>query len=529
MSVFRESELRYLAGGKQLGRLATVGADGTPHVVPVAWIYNAVRDTIDVSGSELAETKKFRDVARSGRAAIVVDDVGEKEVAAARDRGPRPRGGDRDPDAADPDPSRADRQLGPAGRAQRAHGWHTSRTVNAAVLHEHDKAPELRPVRGPASREPGAVVVEVAAAGLHHLDLLKASGSFYMGPPPLPSRGRHGRRREARGRPARLLRRDGPAVRLDGREGARARRRAVRRRRGHRRRHRRGARQHRARRLARRDLALRDGAGRHRARARRAARSGRSPCRSPSCAARAGSSRPTAAGSGWSACSERGADAVVALDEEDDLADAFRTPPAATSTSRSTPSGATPRPPRSRPPAATPATCRSATSPGPTITLPAPALRSVSLDLRGFRVDLPPPEQRRQGFLDLTRHVAQGDIAVDVESRRRCSDVADGLGAPAPRRGRREARAGSLTAQPAVWNGAGAARGRGAHVERDRGRPSGRAARRHRADHERRARRPARRRRARRRRGDRRGRPGAGGARRARRRSTPPAGSSCRA
>ena len=79
MSVFRESELRYLAGGKQLGRLATVGADGTPHVVPVAFIYNAVRDTIDVGGSELGETKKFRDVARSGRAAIVVDDVGDGE------------------------------------------------------------------------------------------------------------------------------------------------------------------------------------------------------------------------------------------------------------------------------------------------------------------------------------------------------------------------------------------------------------------------------------------------------------------
>jgi pyridoxamine 5'-phosphate oxidase family protein len=77
MSVFRDSELRYLAGGRQLGRLATTGADGTPHVVPVAFIYNAVRDTIDVGGSELAETKKFRDVARSGRAAIVVDDVGD--------------------------------------------------------------------------------------------------------------------------------------------------------------------------------------------------------------------------------------------------------------------------------------------------------------------------------------------------------------------------------------------------------------------------------------------------------------------
>ena len=44
-------------------------------MVPVAWIYNAVRDTIDVGGHELAETKKFRDVARSGRAAIVIDDL----------------------------------------------------------------------------------------------------------------------------------------------------------------------------------------------------------------------------------------------------------------------------------------------------------------------------------------------------------------------------------------------------------------------------------------------------------------------
>src|SRR3954470_11761568 len=75
MSVFREAERGYLAGGRQLGRLATVGADGTPHVVPVAWIYNAVRDTIDIGGAALEGTKKFRDVARSGRAAIVVDDL----------------------------------------------------------------------------------------------------------------------------------------------------------------------------------------------------------------------------------------------------------------------------------------------------------------------------------------------------------------------------------------------------------------------------------------------------------------------
>jgi pyridoxamine 5'-phosphate oxidase family protein len=75
MSVFRETELRYLAGGRQLGRVATVGADGTPHVVPVAFIYNAARDTIDIGGHDLDRSKKFRDVIRTGRAAIVVDDL----------------------------------------------------------------------------------------------------------------------------------------------------------------------------------------------------------------------------------------------------------------------------------------------------------------------------------------------------------------------------------------------------------------------------------------------------------------------
>jgi pyridoxamine 5'-phosphate oxidase family protein len=75
MSVFTEIELGYMVGGRQLGRLATVGADGTPHVVPVAYFYNAARDTIDIGGYELEDTKKFRDIARSGRAAIVIDDL----------------------------------------------------------------------------------------------------------------------------------------------------------------------------------------------------------------------------------------------------------------------------------------------------------------------------------------------------------------------------------------------------------------------------------------------------------------------
>jgi pyridoxamine 5'-phosphate oxidase family protein len=77
MSIFTEAERAYMVGGRQLGRIATVGRDGTPHVVPVAWIYNAVRDVIDIGGHALEETKKFRDVARTGRVAFVIDDIAD--------------------------------------------------------------------------------------------------------------------------------------------------------------------------------------------------------------------------------------------------------------------------------------------------------------------------------------------------------------------------------------------------------------------------------------------------------------------
>ena len=39
MSVFTDSELEYLAG-QRLGRIATVGPDGQPHVVPTSCRYN---------------------------------------------------------------------------------------------------------------------------------------------------------------------------------------------------------------------------------------------------------------------------------------------------------------------------------------------------------------------------------------------------------------------------------------------------------------------------------------------------------
>ena len=65
-SVFTEAELAYLHGERRLGRVATVGKDGTPHVVPVGCSHNVEHDTIDVGGHDLEWTKKFSDAARSG-------------------------------------------------------------------------------------------------------------------------------------------------------------------------------------------------------------------------------------------------------------------------------------------------------------------------------------------------------------------------------------------------------------------------------------------------------------------------------
>jgi len=90
MSVFRDAELEYLTSGRRLGRIATVGRDGTPHVVPVGWSYEPARDVIDVGGFELAKTKKFRDVRATGRAAIVIDDLAS--VDPWRPRGVEVRG-----------------------------------------------------------------------------------------------------------------------------------------------------------------------------------------------------------------------------------------------------------------------------------------------------------------------------------------------------------------------------------------------------------------------------------------------------
>lgn len=74
MSVFTDNEIAFLDGSR-LGRLATVGQGGEPHVVPVGFSFNAETDTIDIRGYRMGSSKKWRDAGRDSRVAFVVDDV----------------------------------------------------------------------------------------------------------------------------------------------------------------------------------------------------------------------------------------------------------------------------------------------------------------------------------------------------------------------------------------------------------------------------------------------------------------------
>ena len=74
MTIFTQGELAYLAS-QPLGRLATVHPDGTLQNSPVGFAYNAALETIDIGGRDMQATRKFGNVAATGRAAFVVDDL----------------------------------------------------------------------------------------------------------------------------------------------------------------------------------------------------------------------------------------------------------------------------------------------------------------------------------------------------------------------------------------------------------------------------------------------------------------------
>ena len=121
-----------------LGRFATVGPGGRPHVMPVGVFYDAETDTVVIGGAhDMAGSKKFRDARRHPEVAVVVDDLAAVEPgrrAASRSGGaprPSPRAARRSGTAwglvpvragVDPHPAAAGARVGDRRRLLRADG-----------------------------------------------------------------------------------------------------------------------------------------------------------------------------------------------------------------------------------------------------------------------------------------------------------------------------------------------------------------------------------------------------------------------
>lgn len=73
MTEFSEAERAYLTS-QRLGRLATVDPDGQPQANPVGF-FPQDDGTILIGGHALGRTKKWRNLQRNPKVALVVDDI----------------------------------------------------------------------------------------------------------------------------------------------------------------------------------------------------------------------------------------------------------------------------------------------------------------------------------------------------------------------------------------------------------------------------------------------------------------------
>ncbi|OHV46691.1 PPOX class F420-dependent oxidoreductase [Pseudofrankia sp. BMG5.36] len=76
--IFTEVERRYLAT-HPLGRLASIGPQGAPHIHPVALWVDVDTETIDIGGPALRRSQKFRNVQADPRISLIVDDQASPE------------------------------------------------------------------------------------------------------------------------------------------------------------------------------------------------------------------------------------------------------------------------------------------------------------------------------------------------------------------------------------------------------------------------------------------------------------------
>lgn len=74
MKRFTDAEIAYLKS-QPLGRLATIGTNGKPHVAPVGIFYDPENQTIVIGGLDMAASKKYRDAEQDQNVAVVIDDL----------------------------------------------------------------------------------------------------------------------------------------------------------------------------------------------------------------------------------------------------------------------------------------------------------------------------------------------------------------------------------------------------------------------------------------------------------------------
>ena len=73
MGLFTEKELGRLRAAR-LARIATVGPDGQPHVVPLTFTLNEAEDAVDVGGIGFGSSKKWRDAQRNQKVTFLLDE-----------------------------------------------------------------------------------------------------------------------------------------------------------------------------------------------------------------------------------------------------------------------------------------------------------------------------------------------------------------------------------------------------------------------------------------------------------------------
>jgi pyridoxamine 5'-phosphate oxidase family protein len=80
--IYTDAELGYLKT-QSLGRFATVGPDGTPHVRPLGFDVND-DGTIDLGGPELSKSQKWRNAKARPGVSFLVDDMTPDEPGAVK-------------------------------------------------------------------------------------------------------------------------------------------------------------------------------------------------------------------------------------------------------------------------------------------------------------------------------------------------------------------------------------------------------------------------------------------------------------